>query len=164
MYYEPVDLGPVILLLFMFHTFSGLPQTQRHSILQALFTGHYLMQEGFLTLNYALRVECCNSEESRVLRSLIASSYRVKNQNLQSYFQYKLTYKHQTKSLESDTTSNYMVLAMTWVSLMLIRLKMALQHQKRQRVADLLFAKMKVKSISDMLGCHLRLCIASRKP
>ena len=30
----------------------------------------------------------------------------------------KLTYKHKTNSIESDTTSNYMVLAMKWDSLM----------------------------------------------
>ena len=80
--------------------------------------------------------------------------YTVKNQNLQSYFQYKLTYKHKTKFKESDITSSYMVLAMKWDSLMKIKLKMALHHQKRQRVADMLYAKVKAKSISDMLGCH----------
>ena len=31
---------------------------------------------------------------------MIYKTYRVKNQNLQLYFQYKLTYKHKTKSLE----------------------------------------------------------------
>jgi transposase len=49
-----------------------------------------------------------------------------------------------------------MVLVIKWVSLMKIRLKMASQQQKRQRVADLLLAKVKAKSISEMVGVSLK--------
>ena len=45
---------------------------------------------------------------------------------------------------------------MKWVSLMKIRHKMAAQQQKRHTVADSLHAKVKAKSISDIVGVSLK--------